>query len=696
MNINNVNNSIRNFLSTFSSDEQCSPKKIKKILYGLQNQTDRLKDSVKDLFSSQDNISENDSLQFSQKVSDTLEEIKEHLDKCKTYIRVDEKINFLEDLNNIRKDCNQQLKYIDELINDINNENSVTLTKKNKLNQLHELYCLNKNDEIVNTFKNVALKLKKLKAKSELQNTQSEVTDRISNHFIRWFNKLISKDFITKEIENSSKIDYKKIEDYITLQKEWITAYEGYKLLQSTIKENLIKLEINPFIIQFSQKIKKCREWFDFLNSSLEKISLRTLASGFKEKYIGQITNEKTRTSMISFKRDFTDFFNDLQTYAKCKTDLDQKKSALLKLEQFKQNKACKIDSILDQISTEISSLKTQKDSFFENYSNESSASEPDQETISIEDEKSIEACDKKVEKRLKDLQNNRIKNFETLQNEILNQWNQCCLELNETRCLEKLFNHFCGITEQLSLCYFIAEEIHSDLRTLRKTEDNIFKHLPVIENKIREFKTLYNLITNIERSNNNECSISNPQILKFNQILCIDPSLLTLAEEISQINSKKLDLNLTNADMKFSTSDQEKENNKTIEKQNKFYSEEFEKQKKNIILYFKDKDDKIVYLKKICDIVVSDINCEGTTLQWSEDLPKFYEKFTGAYYSENRAAMALQACISYVGLGAQKVISVINDQPSSQFDESHRIKDFVFNAVESPFNRLKKLIQKL
>lgn len=665
----NMINNLKNVLDNSQPVTHFSPHNINKILQGLQSQTEKLKETARQLFSKCSD----------EQVFSNIDEITNKLNACENRIKLESKKNLQEKLKEIGQLCNSEKLKIFEIIE---NNKLTEITKFEKLKNYYNVFCSNgPRNQIHELFKNVDLKLSKLKKNIEIQTSKSEITDRIIKTLIGCFHKLTFKDSIQEKINDSSKKDDERYEEYAALQNILMDTYIDYKIFESTINNHLIKYGVIPKIDEFMEKIDPLKTWYGSLNTQLKKISVGIgLAPVFQKKYEKKFNNGEDDTFTVSYKQDFDLFLEEVNTYASFKQQLEEKENLFYVYDNFKQKNTIDID--LEKISSTLKIFNEQDNQFFANLN------------LLTLDEK-LDTCDIKIKERLTKLQNNTVENFKILKNEIRKKWNECCLNLNKTRSLKELFHQFSEITEYLSLCYFMAVQIHGELRQNRLAVKSKSHHILAIMGCIFEFKYLCNLISNLIIYPNQECKITNKNTAVFFEKLNI--LQFNLYNKILTFFSIKPNPYLINlVDMKSS-----KEQEDTVKEQANLIIEEFNREfkesKESIKIDFKK------HLNEICELIVLGLNRAEKALNWYANDYDYDHDFTKAYFGESKITNSLQTVASYILLGADKATEYVTSLEFST-EEIENAKrhtnpihyEIPYEEFQSPFTKFKDILDNL
>lgn len=657
----NLDNNLRSAVDAFRCDTIYPPKTIKKMLHRLQNQTERLKDSVKDLFLQQNNVEE-------ENITRSLEEIKTDLVNCKKYIFNEEKKDLLKELKYISNNCTEILLDSNQIVGDDTKDDT---NKYDELSLYRDKVSTEQTPAFKEIFIQVGAKLEKFKNKIVLQNTKSNVTDRIINNITHWFNKLISKETVSDEVDGSTNKDAHRINKYKTLLTALQDSRIKYDEANTYIKINLLRLQLTPLMTSYSEKIAQAKEYFESLNSSLKQISVPILAVGYHEFYERKIGVDENNKDVFCYKRDFTNLFAEngaLTVYAQQQSQLTKNQEALDQLNlNGKQTLLTEIDKVIREISQEIDKINTND--------NASSANE-EREMVEIQNEEEcITALNQEFNDSIDSSKKQLIKDFENLKNEIADKWNQCCLELNKVNHLKSMYTAFHKDNEGITACYYLAEHIHSTLRHQRKTQDVKDLHYTVIKHKIAEFKLLYNLITNLDQYNAEDCWMydnNSSQLIKAFQdegsALFVNLALSSLA---------MLDNSFENQCI-FTSQEKEEAMNLALKNQQAEFQKEFNEQKESI--------DKACYttLKKICEQAVHEIKTEVETLKWFKDDSSYDHCFTTSYFAKNRFGSALQTGASLVKYGATVTVNALVNKVQPK-----ELEEFLVDNIDDPTSGL-------
>lgn len=685
MNINNLESVIKNYPLELESN----PQKIKKFFKGFSDQVERLQDSIKDLFPSQNErfqIHTEKQLEIQKCLYSQLEEIKTKTIKNTEYIDKKQKIDFFNELSDIITYCENNSNKLNEIINKkflVKNEKE--FIHKNKSNEkeiydnLKQHYSNYEREKIplLEKFKKAELKLIQFKTKCELQNTKNKSIEKIIDNYLEWFKKLINRENIVAGINHSSNQDDKRINDFTSLQEKYLQAFSSYITYESQIENLLIKYKIMPLLEHLHENINNIKAWYLKLNTSLNQISLHKLDSIFNEKNFP----------------DLEAFFQDVEIYQiqKGQTKSTEKELSLIK--DSMEGYFSKIEKSFQTIEEKIKYFQDQNKVYFEN-----------QHSIDLDEKIILKKIH--IEDCLNTLQLKTKENFNKLKEEIANKWTQCCINLNEIHYPKTLFENFHNDNENLTLCYMLAMEIHYNLRKLKKEENLQERHKIGLQNNLFLFKVLSNLInkidTNVDYNLNNSITskLSNYLSTKaFN--LCHD---LTQRLKFSAGLHYPKDMNF-----KFLTQDETVRIQQELENQKILFNNNVENQKEELINCLKK-------LKMICENhVVFGINFEVNNLNWFKDDPRFLENFTESYFAKNPTGRFFQKLGSYA---LQSLASITNnenfndnydDTSETNYSEGEDLKVEIFHnpssddysitefqEVSSPFNSSNELFKKL
>jgi hypothetical protein len=708
-----VKNSLITAIENYKLPEKISPFKMKFILEGMKAQVEQSHTSAKEVLSQA--IHE----------SPLWDEIKEKLVTCENLLFFPDKMKWLEELTTYKENNLEKSKQLLEILGD-----SVTLVPQEKIVDeralLKDSDSLNKSKELkeVSNLKDhskeeegldipgkkqkfkefqeslsensslipkALAKLNRLKAKNDFQ--KSEVQSNTIQDLIERTYNLISKKFISNEIEKSNSDEYiARVDKYKKLKEAWQEAFKSIVTLSEDININLYKLEIVPQIKQFQNKLDLYLKNFNDFKKHCKKFHCSTLAADFKPDYDSKIheTHESVMlekepleqnvvVSLNRFKHDFSKLLEEAQRYKALKeTCLERRFS-------FAQERA----SLSEQVSNQLLNIS---------------------KNIKELEEKQIELLP--TEGELKSLVNdshtNSIIQLRKLRDEIENAWNKCCFDLFEIRDQIYLSQQFNEPNEKLSLCYFLAQCIFENSRQIRKTEKPVETHFDLLKDSLYDHLLLVNLIgqkwdplhdqqgvltLNMQAKSNNQ----------FNELLGYFNKQLSfmMCNEYAAIKSHNFpelaitDIMLTNDG--FVWNDETKKNQiyEQIKQMRKKIENEYENQKLNFQNGFK------THLFNICKEVAYEINFVMNTLKWYGNDPDWIYRFNEAYPVKNtlgnfatKGGTSLKLVGKVVGNAIYNAI-VTKDEPVEEDEfqnpvDSSEEEDQRFIPVKSPFETMK------
>jgi hypothetical protein len=296
------------------------------------------------------------------------------------------------------------------------------------------------------------------------------------------------------------------------------------------------------------------------------------------------------------------------------------------------------------------------------------------------------------------------INQLTELKKDIIDRWNRYCLNLCHARRQQDCFMKIKNVTEKMSWCYFLAEEIYQDLRNTRITEDKRSVHKDLLNQHVLAFSKLHKLVLNTTEQNRKE----QPPINIFS---CVSYPILQnqvkFIHSVSELLNEKIECgslplegeiklclaNMNTNYLKIPTIANEIDlitiqDYETYLNKFKDQKELFDNKLKDYEQKIKDAYEKI--LPEICKLAADSINYEGDVLETVTD--SYYDHcFTKAYDFETikiakeklKYAKELIATLPGAETIGSLVKSGINAFYSSEKQED---QDLEFIPVRSPF----------
>lgn len=710
-----------------------SPKKMQKVLQGLQSQIDRLKNQSEKIFSQQKEEAQ-------KKWNVQIEEINGMLQQCersiiplikkpsyisdifnmistqtesksnKTYdVEAIEKTNDVDILESIREhnvskknaisftlfelndNSNKRKKKIHEEKDkiDINNENKIDVCELLKT-RARELFQF---EQTINPFfGKITTKIEKLKKQIGVINQELKEPNSFSE--MLWslavrIEKCIPTNYISEKIRKFSKDQNQIIiEKKANLFRKYQEALHTLVQYNEYIYKKLLEYTFLPKIEEFQNRIDKKNEYFNDLLSSLKKININVLASGFDPKFGGKL---KPDQQTVCYHRDFSNFLEEAKKYAELKKNFEMEREELATLDAETKDLFSQLSAKLFEASKRIELLNKGKTRVLEDHADNSSNGK---EIVLLTgdsygpDLKKILA---KIEKK----------------------WNQCHWDLFKLDHQAMIFNRFSDVIENMSLCFVLGEDIYETLRHDRKNNDFKSEHIKLCDDMRREFTILTNLLGQTceqEQSNPNVLDglFSNSSI--FNELLNLfkndqsekdvlqEGALTFVPSKLSFIltsncqhlhdlkipeTSKIFDNNRWHNCVSFTPKEETicdlvlKHLNKSVkseeetisdqaEKLQQDFEREFKEYKEQVISSFKDK----LKLNALCDHIVAQFDKELKAHSHSAGKPYYDYKFTEAFFAD-----------SVLGDAGQTVLSLGNS--AIRFVGTQIVKSFSKENVE-------------
>lgn len=691
-------------LNNYPIKNAVSIKKAKMILQNVQMQLDRLKNKGETIFSEHKKDWNPHKTQF--------EEIENKLKLLENPLRIEDPVNLLLELENIRKSNTDELEKLKKTIEGneafFNEIDKIDIPKflKEKENEISG------NKEIHSFFEKTLKKIEKLRKNIEIHNIGlnfTEVMKNMASNCTDRISKLISKDLVSAESEKSSipKND-QRMTTLKDLKNSWLDALTSSITLKESIYRNLVDCVISPKMKEFEINILENKIYFNDLIKYLKKISVQELSSGFHHEYDENTKNgiETDNEYLINadlqfnqpnesnypkkrFKRDFSKFFENARKYKQLKENFLEKQEDLkilrLNIDSFFQTMLEK----LSPISTRINQLEN----------GEAHVSD-------------FHSTDKEIAKLLGQLDKDEINNLKQLIIKHENSWNQYQKDLLQLEHQSEIFTQFSNTYENLTLAYFLAEEIHGELRQARKEEDNQQVHIYLEKSMRQEYKILSNLLgQTCEMDQENKNINLTSHSLPFNELLKIfkeNPQNLpnqpkndslpvlsfVLINDCQQIHEltipntcKIYDNNLYNQMTSFNIFKE------TIDENAKQYQAElenkFKKYQANVTSAFK------TTLKDICEHVVFGLNQQIKAVYHYGENSSYAHCFNQAFFAKNVVGRATQTVGTYVAYGLSKALQMLPLQQTSHFVEEDINDNSADDDVE-PYNENKELSKKM
>lgn len=629
-------NPLGNALDQFVYQQRYSNKKTNHFFHRMQDLANRLKTSTED-------ISLREALPDGQEIEKKINDIKDFFFTYEKHFedQAKSKNTRLEKTKKIGQECLAKIEYFknsDFNLSDVNYN----------LNKTKDSFC-----SWERTLNKMFDKCEKLKIKL---NEDKKDQDSITKSFMLRLKNLISFRDLSHPVGPSDNKKSHYIEKYRNLKSVWIASYVAYRSLKADVDNKTISVKIKNAMGDFESKIQKLGEYFDNLNVFFKTCDIFSLDSRFKEKYASETTPK-------NYKRDFSSFFQDALNYAAYKELLEEKGKILDQLENSKSEFKLNVDGCLSEISQIIESMK--KESQFANLdfnngeiSFESSQKnsllfsivEKQSEEISTIDEENIKDFDKKADGTLQDCLTQTMKSLTSLHEEITTQWYTHCLNIEKIKFQKELFEKFKEINENFSLCYFLAEDLHGNLRKLRKTENSKDIHITKCKENYDDNEILNILIFGLHPLK--EKKISSEQYNKLLTCLKKESNFNLSAQYQNVMALTESMINFSLPEVPYNSENHQVKMKKLLDEYKKTCVEELEKCQKHVSLAFSEK------LPKICGIVAKSFNIELEALRNYGKDPAYNDCFIKAFSAEHPVGRFVQESGSYITSGISNALA--------------------------------------
>jgi hypothetical protein len=644
-------NPLRNVLHQYVSDQKYTPAAIKKYAEELQNR-------VAALISSAKKFGKNN-------------EIEEQLSSVKTSFEQDvaqSQLSFSKEKDSLKSLCQQnclekttELKILSEK-EDLDYSSLIDLLEaiatgsKEKSNDLKKLlqepYTHSSLDEwskknafdsrefLKKIFDKALEKCKKLKEKTELQKDKIDLNNDIIKSILSRLNHLISPDKISKTIENSSKKDPARVQKHKNFESVRDKSYIAYKSLEACIDRNLISSKINPELSTFFEKINELNLYFNELDQALKNVRC-----------------------FILFPDNFNSLPTEMQNYADFKKQFEAKVKIFEDCEESKPSMEQKIQKFYTEISAAIEPMTKDKDfpEWFE-VVEEIPHEQGTKSLMSIHTISNIENVNEEQNyASFSEFLTHAVKDLQLLHNAIQSKWSDSLAIIEKNKCRKEIYLTFNEITENLSLCNFLAKNIYDNIKAIISTENDKVQHIAGLKENVQDFKILCDLIVDSSKE-----KISNEKFKKLKEILGKDLNGFSSLYEKAMDNSTTLSPSLHEV----------------------FYSvessgiQEFTKCKENLRSDLKELD-------KICTLIVKEIDRGRKAVATCGNNPAYDNCFIQAYFSENSK-------IEYIQDWGSSIKNGITYSGSLILRSSQEVpkEEYAIDQVVSPFTNLTHLLE--
>ncbi|MBA3284576.1 MAG: hypothetical protein H0U27_05895 [Nitrosopumilus sp.] len=635
-------------------DEQQSQKKCTyQILTGLQGQAQYFKQLSLPV---QDHP-ENWDKSF-EKINDGFKELKE----ITSYIKKD-KINFILELNTAYNTLTSSLEQLTSLEQDLNR--AVNAKQQNKLQiELNRLlYTFEKNEnEILALYGHSKNELDRLSKNIKKYESRPIPNQKFLDD-IAYRMRKDAGDYFANRMQNSENKDGLRIKRFDELK----LALKNTKLQFNEVKNLGERLKL-AFAATTATLHEKQEELSALTSSSkwvmavLDQLDMEIFSSGFDE---------------YASKRDLSCFHDNMVT---CKQEANKMKDLEAKLAlindelkpdfQSKSNNKLDFNSIkaaVRDISLKIDHLETTKDD-------------------DLGDNGFREELEKQKKTAISQLQN--------LQKKIVDNYNAFRLNLHKMNHNTQVFNKLINIKAKLSLNYLDAESIRSDLRDVRKNENQRYRHEAAFKFAKGKIDSLH---TNIHCTSSVEFYDSPSNLVPISVDFVSDIHMLKEKavpyELSSQIAQLETDDDLCNFDFSTLSSyakkigliyakGNEAETLKSLEDQINSLKDQLASHKMKIknsydpSFEYLQNNPKVQTLKSMCALATEEINLMGKAL--SLQSTTYDDDFTKAYFVKSNVGKKFQEGILAVKgmvLGNVDTYSTY-ENCKSPFDASYKIKD--------------------
>jgi hypothetical protein len=687
-------NPLTALLNQFACQQKFTPGRIRKNFQELETQANHLLDSVSKLPKGRLINDQNEKTQLKGKIEKIQTILSEYKNSIEMQLEkppqnvIDPNLNYLEASDKLKElSENDKLgyKHLSELLQILtrNCEDATKLPDDSrilswvvKLKEASEKAKekITKNKEYLEKIFDKAFdQCEKLKSKLELQKDPVDLNHEITKSLVSRILRLISANRLPNILKDSFNKDPLLTKKYEDLKSAWATSYLTFTSLEALIDGKFMDLTLRPEITAFSNQIKIQTPYFTDLNLSLDKLSPNVLAKGFHK-----VLELNKTLQPPAYKRDFSQFFEDMEKYSRQKRGFEKYDTDFNVLEKSKEELDKKIESSFDELSKILEKLKNQK--HFKNLIETC-------KDVSIETEKNTDAFSIPPIKSFSDENINMLfpivferisKHFKSFRNDIEIEWKECCSNFEKLKHQKTLYNKFKEIIENQGICYFLTEDLYGSFRTLRLDVDDQAVHVTDWGTNIKDLKILYNLTSDKFYQDVVKEKISSPQCNRLLDLLGKNENELhfTLSTDYQALSK-----GLMEDSLKMLADD-------PVDTPEKTYIQEFIDRMKNTGLAFKK-------LSDICTSTFKGVERERKALQWFGNNPSYKDCFKTAYNKENSTVDAIQTAGSMAKSVLSSSIGVVSRIWSSPEEKSELKFDEV---VKSPFENneiLKELIER-
>jgi hypothetical protein len=645
----NVNSPLKQVLDRFQCKQTYPTHQVRTLVKGLQKLINDLTDGV-------DKIGLPVTISSYRRINEKEEEVKKHLDEVKNIFSPwaalfdkKQKINLF-NLETIQRDCSSKNQDFDKFKKSKNTYYS-SLT----IGDLEKWVKQNFNKNLDETLNEAFNKCERLKNKIKLTEDKTNIDQACTKNFMLRIENLMSSTDILERIHNLPEKKYNsRVETYKKLKDCWAKSYAAYKSFESAIDSNLFPFQMQSELSEFSGRKYSLESYFTNLTKPL-----------FENLCISFLPTPECNLNFSQYLRSITDYEKHY------KAQFEKEEKNLNEIEKLRNDLRPKVIKILEAISQKIESMKKQI-----------TAAHLGIEKSSAVEDKGIDSFDEKNKNQLQDLLNPAIESLELLKEELTNQWNSYCLAIENLKFQKEIFISFKDITENLRLCYLLAENIHATLRTGRKDENDINKHISNCLEQYDNYAILCYLISNVFPSPGNR-KVSNEQ---FNGLLQILKKNLDFELRSEHQKVKALpEFTINCCDAVIYGSDKQREKiEKELTDQMTSFNDELKKQKEIIRIAFTEK------LQHICDGAAKGINKELTAFRNHGQDPGYYNCFTQAFPYDNPVGNALYSPVRAIRDTGYSMLGNAQDQKIE--DEAALLKILQLKDVVSPFKIIEKI----
>lgn len=702
-------------LNTFISNQslETTPKKTLGALHSMDAFVDAFKNSLSTF------LPEN----LQQNWNTGLNDFQTKITDCMNCIYVSDKKDLLKDIKLVKENYFNDLEKVKKIIK------NQDLINKDKIALLTEAYeNLARNQQSNNgQLQDIASKLDRMEKKIELRESISKIDvtslETLRTHFLQKIKNIVPEDMTLETLKALSEKEHLQlVKSYKSLKNEWKQAIQYQRTLEDKIQRHIFNLEAMDIINNLRSLLpqsdaleleiislneNECakdlpkKTYFQQLMDCLEVISTHHLANGFHKRYRKEpIKTRHYQREDEFYKRDFSHYTKNIQSYVQHISTLAENEDSLIQLDKSFYLSVEPIENVLEKISKHISAIGEREKEIF-NFS------------------------DKKINESLIGQDERSINKLKELASTIKYQWNELFLSIRKAKFQNYCFLRMKNITEKMGWCYYLAEDIFSDLRNLRKTDQYGANHRAILNYNASRFNILTQLVLNTYKELDNK-SI---HIFDIKNVNLADDKILPLINLRKLATTKTIQLHeritLENEVTSYLASSLSPINeNKQVESEDEKINAEIDaialnwtsegnqtairEKLKNQIIEFNDLtkqyDSNVraafdTTLPEICQLAADAINREGNAIKYNDSYDGYYENdMKNAYYAESKVGQTAQYVVEqgvnvvcYLGKGIYTFATESVLGYESEKEPAMKVS-FDFEPVISPFEIMKNL----